>query len=72
MPNFIEKAPDVCVKHPAHFLPHESYPERVQRIMLASPWSEPIGEPQKVLFINRIEDRHHCVLDDLILQRSDP
>ena len=71
MPNFIEKAPNVRVQHPAHFLPHESYPERVQRIMPASPGSEPIGEPQKVLFVNLVEDRHYCVLDDLVLQRSD-
>jgi hypothetical protein len=39
--------------------------------MLPSPGSEPIGEPQKVRFVNLIEDRHHCVLDDLVLQRSD-
>jgi hypothetical protein len=70
--NFIEKAPDVGVKNPIHFPPHDSHPERIQRIMLASPRSEPIREPQKVLFVNLIEDRHHCVLDDLILQRSDP
>jgi hypothetical protein len=70
--NFIEKAPDVSVKNPIHFLPHDSYPERIQRIMLASPVSETIREPQKVLFVNLIEDRHHCVLDDLVFQRSDP
>ena len=71
MPNFIEKAPDVCVKHPAHFLPHESYPERVQRIMLAASRSETIGEPQEVLFVYLIEDCHHGLLNDLILHGCD-
>jgi hypothetical protein len=70
--NFIEKAPDVSVKNPIHFLPHDSHPERIQRIMLASPGSETIREPLKVLFVNLIEDRHHGVLDDLVFQRSDP
>ena len=70
--NFIEKTPDVGVENPIHFPPHDPYPERIQRIMLTSPGSEPIGEPQKVLFVYLIEDRHHCVLDDLVLQRSDP
>src|ERR1700693_49941 len=43
--NFIEKAPDVSVKNPIHFPPHDSYPKRIQRIMLASPRSESIREP---------------------------
>ena len=72
MSNFIEKTPNVGVKNPIHFPPHDSYPERIQRIMRASPGSETIREPQKVLFVNLIEDRHHRVLDDLIFQRSDP
>jgi hypothetical protein len=70
--NFIEKTPNVGVKNPIHFPPHDSYPERIQRIMLASPRSETIREPQKVLFVSLIEDRHYCMLDDLVLQRSDP
>jgi len=70
--NFIEKAPNVGVKNPIHFLPHDSHPECIQRIVLASPRAETIREPQKVLFVNLIEDRHHCVLDDFIFQRSDP
>ena len=36
--------------------------------MLAAPGTEPIGEPQEVLFVNLIEDRHYGLLDDLILQ----
>jgi len=39
-----------------------------QRLMLASPGTEPIGEPQEVLFINLVEDRDHRVLNDFVLQ----
>jgi hypothetical protein len=35
-------------------------------------WNFCAPQPQKVLFINLIEDRHHRVLDDFIFQRSDP
>ena len=72
MSNFIEKAPDVGVKNPVHFPSHDSHPERIQRIVLASPRSEPIGEPQKVLFVNLVEDSHYGLLDQLILQAAMP
>src|SRR6267378_3756370 len=62
---------NVSIKHPVHFLPYESYPERIQRLMLASPRTEPVREPQEVLFIDLVEDRNHCVLDDLVLQGCD-
>jgi len=59
--NFIEKAPNVRVKNPVHLPSHDSHPERIQRIVLASPRSEPHRRtPRKVLFINLIEDRHHA------------
>ena len=70
--NTIQKTPDVGVKNPTHVPPHDSHPERIQRVVLASTGSESIGEPQEVLFVNLIEDRHHRVLDDFIFQRSDP
>src|SRR5579863_2319057 len=54
--NIIEKSTNVQIEHPVHSPPPQSHPERVQRIMLASPWPEPIGESQKVLFINLIEN----------------
>src|SRR6266478_10016933 len=62
---------NVGIKHPVHFLPYESYPERIQRLMLASPRTEPVREPQEVLFIDLVEDRNHCVLDDLVFQGCD-
>src|SRR5260370_19883887 len=49
--NFIEKAPDVGIKNPSHFPPHDSYPGRIQRVMLASPGSATIGAPHKCRFV---------------------
>ena len=65
--NSIQKAPDVRVENPIHFPPHDSHPERIQRIMLSSPRSEPIRESQKVLFVNLIKDRSHGVLNDFVI-----
>jgi hypothetical protein len=55
----IEKATNVSIENPVHFLPHDPHPERVQSTMLAAPRPEPVREPQKVLFVNLVEDRHY-------------
>jgi hypothetical protein len=39
--------------------------------MLASPRSEPIREPQKVLLVYLVEDHRYGLLDDFVLQSSD-
>src|SRR5271163_2151271 len=67
----IEKATNVGIENPVHLLPHDPYPQRVQRLMLASPRPETIREPLKILFVNLIEDRHYGLLNDLILQGCD-
>ena len=64
----VEKAGYVCIENPVRLLPHDPHPKRIQRIMLASPRPEPIGEPQEVLFVNLVEDRYDRLLNDLILQ----
>ena len=42
----------------------------IQRLMLASPRTEPIREPLKILFANLVEDRHQGLLNDFVLQCS--
>ena len=64
----VEKAPHVGIEYPVHLLPHEPHPQRVQSIVLAAPRPEPIGEPQEILFVNLVEDRHYRLLNDLVLQ----
>src|SRR5450759_3680162 len=45
-------------------------PQRGPR--LAAPRPDPIRESQKVLFVDLVENRHHGLLDYLVLQRGDP
>ena len=49
-----------------------SHRQRIQRIVLASPWPESVGESQKILFVDPIEDDHHGPLDNLVFQCRDP
>ncbi len=63
-----EEVTNVCVEHPVHPLPHDPHPERVQRLVLTAPGTEPIREPHEVLFINLVQDHDHGVLNDLVLQ----
>ncbi len=72
MGNFIEKSPDVCVKHIIHPLPRECERQRIQRMVLAAPRSKAIREAQKVLLVNLIEDGDHGLLDNLVLQCRNP
>jgi hypothetical protein len=65
----IEKALDVDVEHPAHFLPSDADIKRVERSMLAAFRAEPVGEAPKIFLVNLIEDRNYRALDNLILQR---
>ena len=67
----VEESTDVRIEHPVHLLPHESHPERVQRIMRAATGSEAVGEAQEVDLVDLVEHRHHGLLDDLVLQGRD-
>ena len=67
--NSIEKAFDVQIKHPVHFSRQQARVQRIQRLMLASPWPEPVGEPEKVGFIDSVQHLDRRTLDDLIFQR---
>src|SRR5947209_4132526 len=55
-----------------YLLPSQAHGQSVQRIMLAAPRPEPVGESQKVLLVDLVEYRHHGLLNHLVLQRGDP
>src|ERR1700676_5141459 len=63
-----EEAPDLRVKHPVHLLPENAGVEGVQRIVLAAPRPESVGEPEKVLLVDCFENRRDRLLDDFVLQ----
>ena len=56
LPGVAEKAPNICVKNVVHLLLLNRDSQRIQRVMLAAPRSKPVGETEKVLFVNLIED----------------
>src|ERR1700722_5531451 len=39
--------------------------------MRAAPRPKPVGESFEVYLVNRVEDGHHCLLNDLVLQTGD-
>jgi len=62
------KKPDIRVKHPVHLLPENAGVEGVQRIVLAAPRPESVGEPEEVFLVDCFEDRRDSLLDDFVLQ----
>ncbi|CAA9891054.1 hypothetical protein METHB2_330007 [Candidatus Methylobacter favarea] len=71
MTDAIEELLDVGVQDGVHPGAHDPKRERIQRIMLASPWPESIREPQEISLIYGIQHFHHAALDDLVFQRGD-
>src|SRR6202158_4988015 len=69
--NSIEKAFDVQIEHPVHFSRQQSRIERIQRLMLASPWPEPVRKSKKVRFVDSVQHLDRRALDDFVFQRRD-
>jgi hypothetical protein len=67
----IQKAPNVRIEHPVHSLPLDAHGQRVQRLMRAASGPEPVGKAFEVDLVNLVEDRHHGLLNDFVLQRRD-
>ncbi len=67
----IEEPSNVGVQNPVHSLPADTHIQRVQRLVRAAPGPKPIGESLEVLLVNRLEDGHHRLLNDLVLQAGD-
>jgi hypothetical protein len=68
MPEGVEKGPQVGVEHPVHLPLPQSDGERVQRLVLATPGSEPVRETNEVDFVDGVEHLDGGSLDDLVFQ----
>src|SRR5216684_2688191 len=69
--NPIEKALDVQIEHPVHFLRQQSRVQRIQRLMLAAPRPEPVRKAEKIRFVDGIQHLDRRALDDFVFQRRD-
>src|SRR6266852_2356106 len=49
----------------------ETHTQRIQRLVRAAPWPEPIREAFEVHLVYFIENGHHGLLNDFVLQRRD-
>src|SRR6266581_5977436 len=66
--DLVEERSDIGVQYEAHLLAADPDAERVQRVMRAAPWPEPVREPEEVCLVDRVQQRDHRPLDDLVLQ----
>src|SRR3989454_4915803 len=64
----IEKVVNIQIEHPVHLSRQQSRIERVQRLMLASPWPEPIRESEKIRFVDSVQHFDRRALDDFVFQ----
>jgi hypothetical protein len=66
-----EEVPDVGVKYVVHLPTGDRHRQGVQRIVRPSSRSEPIREPEEILFVDGVEHHDASALDDLVLQGRD-
>ena len=71
MAHAVEERPDVGIQDPVDLPPVDPDHERVQRMVLAAPRPEAIGEAEEVRLVDGVQHFHHRALDDLVLQRGD-
>src|SRR5258708_19436167 len=67
----IEETTDVGIKHPVHPLPLNAHRQRVQRLMRAATGTKPVREAFEVDLIYLVEDRHHSLLNNFVVQSRD-
>jgi hypothetical protein len=66
----VEEAPDVGIHDEVHFATGDSHHQRVKRIVLATPRSKTVAEPEEVFFVDTVQDCQGRFLDDLVFQCS--
>ena len=66
-----EETTNVPMEHPVHSLPLNARRQRVQRLMRAASGPKPIREAFEVDLVDLVENRHHGLLNDFVLQRRD-
>jgi len=64
----VEERLDVGVQYPAHLLAVDPDTERIQRIVRAASRPEPVRDSEEVFLVDRVQQRDHRPLDDLVLQ----
>src|SRR5208337_5131363 len=67
----VEERSNVRVDDPVDLACSDPIGQRIQRVVLATPGSEPVAKPQELRLVDRRQDRHHCRLDDLVLNGGD-
>jgi hypothetical protein len=68
----VKEAFDISIQYPVHTFAGDRHTQRIKRVVLAATRPKAITETHKILLINRLQDPNDGLLDDLVLQRSDP
>src|SRR5918996_493189 len=64
----IEKATNIRIDDPVHFLRQHPDIERIQTMMLAAPWPLAVREAQKLRLVDGVKTQDRRILHDLVLK----
>lgn len=62
---------NVRIGYPVHALPLDAHGQGVERLMRAAARTKSVGKAFEVGLVNLVEDRHHSLLNNLVLQGCD-
>ena len=66
--DFVEERSDIGVQYIAHLLAVDPNAERIHRVVRAAPRPESIREPEEIFLGDRVQQRGHRPLDNLVLK----
>jgi hypothetical protein len=67
----IEETPNVRIENPVHPLRLDTHGQGIECLVRVASRPKPIREAPEVHFVYLVEDGHHSLLNNLVLQRSD-
>ena len=65
----IKETLNIRIQNPIHSPPLDAHCQRIERLVSLPPRTETVAESPKVHLVYFIQDGHHSLLNDLILQR---
>ena len=70
--NVVKETSNVRIDDPVYLPLRDPYKQCIQGVMWTASWTKSITEPEEVFFIDTFQDHSRRLLDDFVLQRSDP
>ena len=67
----VEETFHIGIQYPVHSFAGNRHAQRIKCVVLAATRPKAVAEAEKILLVDGLQHPQHCLLDDLVFQRSD-